>query len=648
MKRFLAAFIAAIMLAALCLTAADAAVYKDGSCTLNGYVYNLREKTAPTDYIKANPAAERVASAGKYIATGDTVYFSDGTSAAAVIYGDIDCNGIVDANDYLLAKRAYLETFTPKGAANEAAKEGDKMTPADYLRIKRHVLGTYDLYSFPHKATQNDANGVKIAYIPLDNRPVNKDRAEYLAAAAGFTLLIPDEDLYRTALDNMEPNKSGLTYGDRKALLAWLKSIENECDYYVISLDQMFSGGLVGSRWLSNTDLTLEYEIADYLIALSARKHVVLFDTVMRLASTVNYQGYTMEDYSALRTYGMKARKPLSGSSLNVENIIAGYRYDENGAEIPISISGTKLDEYLASRERKLRLIDRVLSIAGKDIAALYVGVDDSSPQITIQTNEINYIKKLAGENLYLFAGADELGLMGIAQITGALYGGTNCRVAYFGEGADSRADAYDTGTLRENVERHIEAIGGDLESSDPYALQVLVLTRTSDISGNAAKLIAQAEKNLDAGVPTCIIDASTQVGELQRRLLASKSQISRLLGYSNWNTVGNAVGIAISNAAARYCYIYRSKNVTKDSDNAFLKTLTFSLIKDISYRAKDIENLSAAGDFGPQTILARLNSGSILAGVNCLSGHGRITVSNLRKPWNRNFEATFDISIAN
>ena len=111
---------------------------------------------------------------------------------------------------------------------------------------------------------------------------------------------------------------------------------------------------------------------------------------------------------------------------------------------------------------------------------------------------------------------------------------------------------------------------------------------------------------------------------------------------------MGNAVGIAISNAAARYCYIYRSKNVTRDSDNAFLKTLTFSLIKDISYRAKGIENLSATGDFGPQTILARLNSGSILAGVNCLSGHGRITVSNLRKPWNRNFEATFDISIAN
>ena len=157
MKRFLAAFIAAIMLAALCLTAADAAVYKDGSCTLNGYVYNLREKTAPTDYIKANPAAERVASAGKYIATGDTVYFSDGTSAAAVIYGDIDCNGIVDANDYLLAKRAYLETFTPKGAANEAAKEGDKMTPADYLRISAMCSEHTTFIPSPirrHKTTQ--------------------------------------------------------------------------------------------------------------------------------------------------------------------------------------------------------------------------------------------------------------------------------------------------------------------------------------------------------------------------------------------------------------------------------------------------------------------------------------------------------------
>ena len=40
-----------------------------------------------------------------------------------------------------------------------------------------------------------------IAYIPLDDRPVNTSRAIYLAESAGFNLLMPEKDLYQTKLD---------------------------------------------------------------------------------------------------------------------------------------------------------------------------------------------------------------------------------------------------------------------------------------------------------------------------------------------------------------------------------------------------------------------------------------------------------------
>lgn len=112
---------------------------------------------------------------------------------------------------------------------------------------------------------KKDYNGLQVAYIPIDNRPVNYDRVKMLAKSVGFELLMPEEDTFRTALDNMKPNKNGSTYGDREKLLNWLKETDKTCDYFVLSLDQLLSGGLVASRWLDNTDLTFEFEVADLL-----------------------------------------------------------------------------------------------------------------------------------------------------------------------------------------------------------------------------------------------------------------------------------------------------------------------------------------------------------------------------------------------
>lgn len=615
-----------------------------GYVTIDGYLYNVTEMTDKESLIENAKGIVSVGASGEYVKTGDVATDKSGKEYKIVIYGDVSPNGIIDKYDYILVKRIYLKTFEASGACIEAAKREDAVTVFDYIRIKRHVMKTYDLASEPHRARQ-DGNGIKIAYIPLDNRPVNKERVEFLAASAGFELLIPEESLYRTALDNMTPNPGGLTIGDRKALLQWLKSVEKECDYFVISLDQLISGGLVGSRYLSNTDLAFEMEVADYLIRLAKEKHIILFDTVMRLASTVGYQGYDLDTYNALRSYGAKARKTLKGSDLTVENIIAGYRFDTNGREISVNVTDTVLDQYLASRARKLKVIDYLLSNAVDDIERLYIGVDDSSPEVTIQTNEINYITSLGGENLTLFAGADELGLMGIAAVATDVYGEAECKVTYFGEGKNWAADGFDTSTLSDCIEKHFSSIGATLDSEKENALSVLVLTRSDNVSKYADELMKQAVKNIENGVPTCIIDASNNNQTLPQRMLDYDYDIAKLLGYSNWNTVANATGIALSNAVARYVYINNAE-VTDESNQAFLKTLTFSLIKDISYKRKGITNLNDSSAYGPKTIIDRINDSEITVSNGTFAPHGRVRVSNFRYPWNRSFEATFDISV--
>ncbi len=500
-------------------------------------------------------------------------------------------------------------------------------------------------------AAKPDRNGVKVAYIPIDNRPVNFERVKYLAQSVGIELVMPDENLFRTALDNMEPNPDGTTYGDREGLVEWLKSVEGrgDCDYYVLSLDQLLSGGLASSRWFSNTDLTLEYSIADYIAELSKNNTVVLFDTVMRLASTVNYQGYQMSEYSQLRSYGAAARKVLAGGELNVENIIACYKYDSSGNVIQTSLPAEKIDKYLSSRTRKLKLVDYLLDRAVGDIDFCYIGVDDSSNGTSIQTNEINYIRSKIGGKGACFAATDELGLMGITRVVSRLYGGTEVGVTYYGGAEDNLADGFDFETLRTNVTTHIATLGCTISENAP--LRVLVFTNANH-SLAAAGLVEQAKINIQNSIPTIIIDPTYGGGgrALENALMNSDIHLTFLMGYSNWNTAGNAMGIALSNGIGRYLYLKNAAVITKSSHEGFLKAITFAYLKDISYKlcGYSIENPGAGGFCSYSYLLEKINGGEIVTGLLpfCVSPHGEVTCSNFRYPWNRAFEMTFDISV--
>lgn len=489
-----------------------------------------------------------------------------------------------------------------------------------------------------------------VAYIPLDNRPVNQERMQYLAQSAGIPLFMPEESLYRTALDTMHPNPDGSTTGNREALEKWLLDMDAQCDYFIISLDQMVSGGLVGSRWLSNTDLTREYAIIDTVISLCENNTVYLFDTVMRLAPTVDYQGYTLAEYNALRSYGMLERKALSGDALTLDNIIETYSLAPDGTTIATDLSDELLAQYFSARARKLRLLDYALEKAGDKIDFFYIGVDDSSPQNTIQTNEIRYISEKMGDAAVLGAATDEMAACCLARMITKLYGAeVPLQVTYFGGGEKQPADSFDIGTLEESVENHLAAL--DLKAGyTARTLQVLCLTRGSD--GNArTSLLAKLKALQFEGTPTVLIDVSEDPELLAEQILSDPDvDISRLLSYSSWNTAANAIGLALSQGVARYAYLSTGAS-SPEANEGFLKALTFSYIKDISYKAihPSLEGfLTLKHPCSPENILARINSGKILATADFAPvSHGAVSVSNFRHPWNRTFEMCFTIHIA-
>lgn len=510
------------------------------------------------------------------------------------------------------------------------------------------------LFVFPDgkalAAEKKDYNGIKIAYIPIDNRPVNFDRVKMLAKSVGVELLMPEEDLFRTALDNMKPNKNGTSYGDRQALLDWLKKTDAECDYFVLSLDQLLSGGLVASRWLDNTDLTFEYEVANYIISLAKSNTVVLFDTVMRLASTVNFEGYQMNEYNNLRSYGSVARKTLSGSDLTVDNIIAGYKYGTDGKKISTPLSTAAIDKYLASRTRKLKIIDHILSQSLDDLEFCYIGVDDSSTTTNIQTNEINYISQKLGDNGVIYAGTDELGLMGITKIITKLYGSPKVGVTYFGSSKGEIADEFDFAPLDYEIENHIKSLGCAVTDGGSGEIEVLVITRNAG-NAQAIKLVDKAFELVKSQKPVIIIDPNSKNADyLQKQLLTRDFPLAMLLGYSNWNTAANSMGIALSNGISRYAYLANCSNVTNQSHRGFLEAMTFGYLKDISYKyyGFSIENPTAAGYGSYSAIAEQINRSEMIVSLApyTVSKHDEVSVDNFRYPWNRTFEMTFDVTV--
>ena len=488
-----------------------------------------------------------------------------------------------------------------------------------------------------------------VGYLPLDNRPVNDLRPVYQAQSVGWEILMPEESLYATRLDGQDPNPNGLTCGDREGLLAWLKENEAQCDVLVISLDQLLSGGLVSSRWLNNTDLEWEYAAIDYLAELSQRKPVYVFDTVMRLASTMGYGGLNWTEYSLFRQYGAAARQELSGEALTIENIIAGYPYGENGSQIVTELPEEQVSAYLDARARKLRLGDRLLE-KSEHFRYCLIGVDDSIPHTSIQTNEIAYLNSRLGENAALFCGTDELGMMALARAYGDLCPEIlRLSVRYFGTQADGSADSFDTATLRESVEQHIAALGAELVESDGD-IEVLVLTRGYTQEDLDGYLLAWQE-NMAAGRSSIVLGATGRANH--RQDVVDAMSLTCLLGYSDWGTTGNTVGIGLSMGAMRWyrmCYV---NGLAEAENEAFAKELVFAFVKDEAYChgcRGSIQDLTSAGI--ETALMNEPLTGQILEKIagSTLASQDEFYIvwiphlENYHAPFGRSYEVDFDV----
>ncbi len=546
--------------------------------------------------------------------------------------------------------------------------------------------------------------GKTIAYVPLDDRPDNVERVVYLAESLGYALAMPEKVLYRTALDGQPKNFDSLQRGEPWSLFTWVLEQEAAgCDRYILSLDQLHSGGLVASRSMTGYDIELpgggtvqvHSMLEKLLTALSADENNVvwLLDSVMRLAPTVGYEGGTLEDYNAIRAFGALPRRTLEGDALNLEDIGESYWWGPNGENLR---SQTKeagdyeaARRHVRSRDRKMTLsyvVQDTLSKPGYENFRLLTGIDDSSLEDCIQKNEIAYLRQglrtdSEGKQLdWLLSGVDDLAFKAVARLyldeTG--WTGAQAAVTYLGGTEDRPACEYDFQPLTEIMEEHLAFF--DLREAGAAELQILVLTQPEDpdqMNAYRKHLIEALRDYRKAQRPAILIDASNGTyGTAVYEALTRDTELGYLTAYSGMLDMAIVTGTALSHGVARYA-VLKNGGGTDACDRAWARTLADSILKDFCYKGVVRNDLLGyirnglggdpnnfwAPDLDREDLLQRLEEGmkkETSAAIKNLErsrlitslepyaekNWGGIALENYRFPWDRAFEIGMDIRL--
>ncbi|MER5740940.1 DUF4127 family protein [Streptomyces sp. NPDC002262] len=497
---------------------------------------------------------------------------------------------------------------------------------------------------------------LRVALLPLDERPACSRLPAQIAAVAGAEVLLPPAALMPRL---REP-------GDVDALGGWLVRAASNADAAVVSLETLGHGGLIASRTQPRTvaEVAARWQVLAEIAAAGTPVHAVT------LITRTPDSDDAMEEPEYWDPHG-PALHHLSAELHRGEQPTASHPDELTAARA--AVPATVRSDFVRRRLRNHALNLTALELAAAGVLdSLVVGADDTAPW-ALATAELQQLRlwrtRLETEDrVSVRPGADEATATLVARtLLDLLDGGpVTVRIEAVDPHGLARVAPYENIPVGRTAAGQIEACGATVHTGPDPDLHLLVhtpdgdgdwavepLTKRSATAAQAARALAdRAAELLRAGQDVAVADCAQPNGAdpLLVDALLRTGLAHRLMSYAGWNTAGNTLGTAVAHAVTAVA----ARRAGRCDERAQLDLLAHRFIEDRGYMTGVRAELRAALGSTPgrhdhvpdgHPLLDRLATGLTRYAEELPGFHARITPGSARLPWRRTFEADFDVT---
>mgnify|MGYP004569765697 FL=1 len=386
---------------------------------------------------------------------------------------------------------------------------------------------------------------MKIAFLPIDNRPVCYTLAKYIAQIdESIEFFLPPReflgDLTKTA--------------DIENLISWLENLP-KVDSLILSLDTLVYGGLIPSRRSTETLEELEERLAR-IKPLLRNKKVYAFSSIMRISNN----NYNEEEKEYWSKFGKKI-----------------FEYSFSGGVNKADIPDEILDDYLATRKRNFEVNKIYLAWQKEGLFDTLIFSKDDCAEKGFNVEEAKELEKLGGKTK---TGADEIPLSLLAR-------SIDKKIKVFPEFLEpdckNLISNYEDVSIEKSVLGQLELAGFEVSSPDDADI-VLIVNNFRNKQGELVMGWATEPfggKLVLPDKPFAVADVRFANGADNAFVeqLLEKIDLENFYGYAGWNTSANTLGSLL-------CAMKVKWQAKQYNSQAFAKLELVRFLDDWAYQA--------------------------------------------------------------
>lgn len=376
---------------------------------------------------------------------------------------------------------------------------------------------------------------MKIALIPIDNRPVCYNLAQEIASIDNdLELFLPD----RAILGGLR------SIADIDGILNWLANIE-DVDAIIVSLDTIAHGGLIPSRRSQDSFNEIKERLEKFKDKFKGK--VYAFSSIMRISdNNVNEEE---------KKYWDKFGKQIFEYSYNF------HKEGLDKSDVPEKI----LTDYLATRQRNFQINKMYLDWTEEGIFDTLVFSKDDCAQFGLNVLESEILGRIIKEknlSALVKTGADEIPLTLLARAITDFKSKNMTKpkisTKFLAPEYKDLISNYEDISIEKSVYSQIELAGCELVNEHEADL-ILVVNNFEQNQGEIVMNIKtkpfSAELELPQ-IPFMVADVRFANGADKKfvtKLVKKPLDFNNFYGYSAWNTSANSLGSLICAAVVRF-----------------------------------------------------------------------------------------------